>query len=195
MPNNPPKIYVESCCFIDLAKTRYGTALKEADREKQIWFAERILRAGRAGDLQVYTSAMTSIECIHINRQYSPEIQQIFKGLLSGASGVIIVQPDPFIIDRARELRWVYNIELKPMDSLHVASALEVGCVELITTDNLILNRLKATEIKAKNLRLRATLAADTAYLDEKYRQGSLEAAPQAVVPEKPPPRGRRIKI
>jgi hypothetical protein len=128
-----------------------------------------------------------------------PEIQQIFKALLSGASGVISIQPDPFVIERARQLLWVHNIALKPMDILHVASALEVGCVELITTDSGILNKMKASEINGKNLPLRAILAADTAYLGEKYRQAAmtLENAPKAdkPMPEIPGLRVRKLNF
>ena len=47
--------------------------------------------------------------------------------------------------------------------------------MELITTDDRILKRLKADEINAKRLRIRATLAADTAYLDDKYSHEAMK--------------------
>jgi len=144
---------------------------------------------------------MTSIECVHIDQQYTPEIQQVFRALLSGASGVTIIQPNPFVIEKARQLRWVHDIVLKPMDSFHVASALEAECVEFVTTDGAILKRVNP--INAKNLPLRAILAADTAYLSDKHRQAvlALENAPkpkptevEASIPMAPEPKGRKIK-
>lgn len=167
------KIYIESCSFIDLAKTQRGVAL-DSERQNETWFAEQILRAGRAEDLTVFTSALTAIECVHIDKEYPPEVQRVFRTLLSGASGVILVQPDPFVIERARELRWIHKIELKPMDSLHVACALEAGCAELITTDTKILNRLRSPQLNGANLGLKAILASQTGLLPDKYRQGNL---------------------
>ena len=167
------KIYLESCPFIDLAKTQRGITL-DPERQHETWFAGQILRAGRAGDLTVFTSALTSIECVHIDQEYPLEVQRIFKALLSGASGVIPVQPDPFVTERARDLRWIHNIALKPMDSLHVACALEAGCTELITTDTKILNRLKSAQLNGANLGLKAILASQTGLLPDKYRQGNL---------------------
>jgi predicted nucleic acid-binding protein len=168
MAANPPKVYCESCCFIDLAKKQHGVTTDPA-RDRHLWFAEQILRAGRAGDLQVYTLTLTTVECLHIDRQYTPEIQRIFKTLLSGASGIIPIQPDPFVVERARDLRWVHNLTLKPFDSLHVAAALEVGCTEFITTDGGILKRFD--QLNSASLGLRAIMAADTRMLPEGYKQ------------------------
>jgi predicted nucleic acid-binding protein len=167
------KIYLESCAFIDLAKTQRGVKL-DPERENQTWFAGQILRAGREKDLLVYTSILTMIECIHIDQEYSPEVQRIFRGLLSGASGVIPIQPEIFVAERARELRWTHKIHLKPLDSLHVASAIEVGCTEIVTTDGKILTRLKAGQLNGKNLGIRAILASETNLLPDKYRQQKL---------------------
>lgn len=168
MAATPPKVYCESCCFIDLAKKRHGATTDPA-RDRHLWFAEQILRAARAKDLEVYTLTLTTVECLHIDKQYTPEIQRIFKTLLSGASGVIPIQPDPFVVGRARDLRWVHNLILKPFDSLHVAAALEVGCTEFITTDGLILKRFDA--VNGAKLRLRAILAGDTGLLPDNYKQ------------------------
>jgi PIN domain len=185
MPNSP-KVYLESCCFIDLAKQRIGVPLPDAAREKEIWFCRQILRAGRAGDMSVYTSALTTIECLHIDKQYTPEIQRAFTTLLSGASGVIPVQPEIFVIERARDLRWIHKVELKPLDGMHVASALEAGCVELITTDEGIHKKMKGPEITALNVGLRAILASQTQTLPAQYRQDQMALkASDLVLPER----------
>lgn len=179
MAANPPKVYCDSCCFIDLAKKRHG-AETDPKRERHLWFAEQILRAGRAEHLSVYTLTLTIVECLHIDQQYTPDVQRIFKTLLSGASGVILVQPDPFVVERARDLRWIHNLTLQPFDSLHVAAALEVGCTEFITTDGGILKRFNP--INGAKLGLRAIMAADSSALPEGYKQTDAPGIP----PKKP---------
>ena len=57
--------------------------------------------------------------------------------LISGKSGVIPAQPTPLIVEKARDLVWVYGATLKAMDALHVASAMHHKCNHFITTDNL----------------------------------------------------------
>lgn len=167
------KIYIDSCTFIDLAKVRREIRL-DTDRQKEIWYAEQILRATRAKEISAFTSTLTIAECLHIDQEYPPEVQRIFRILLSGANGVIPVSPDLFVVERARDLRWIQKIALKPMDSIHVASALEAGCTELITTDQKMLKRLRSGALNAAELGLRAILASETTLLPDEYRQGRL---------------------
>jgi predicted nucleic acid-binding protein len=174
------KVYLESCCFIDLAKRQLGIPTTDPIREKHVWFAEQFLRAARAGDLAVYTSMLTITECLHVDKQYSTDVQRIFRALLSGASGIVPIQPDIFIVERARDLRWVYDIVLKPMDSLHVASAVEVGCAEFITTDDRILKKIDPAQISAAHLGLQAVLASDSGVLPDGYRQAVMKLVPSA---------------
>lgn len=140
------------------------------------------MRAGRRGDLVVCTSLLTLTECLHVNQEYSDEVQHTFKVLLSGASGVIPIQPDIFIIERARDLRWVHNIALKPLDSIHVASAIEFGCAEFVTTDEPVLKRVNG--INGAHQNIQAILASCTDLLPDEYRQAKMSlGAPASGAP------------
>jgi predicted nucleic acid-binding protein len=69
----------------------------------------------------------------------SAETQRFFSELLtSGGSGVSLVQPTRTILDRARDLRWRHEFTFKPIDSIHVATAIQMQCVELLTRDEKI---------------------------------------------------------
>ncbi|MBK80454.1 MAG: hypothetical protein CMQ43_06005 [Gammaproteobacteria bacterium] len=168
-----PKIYIDSCCFIEVAQEQLGVTQSSEDNR---WFTKRLVDAAKAGDVAVYTSLLTQAECLYVNdtsgsKLSSDEVQKLFKSLLSsGRSGVIPIEPSLFVIDAARDLNWVHSLNLRPMDSIHVASARFVGCSELLTLDRKTM--LTESRVSAlKSLGLRVIEPKDTLLLPPQYRQ------------------------
>ena len=143
-----PKVYFDACCFIDMAQASMSLPLNPG-RENHVHACRSFLRAARAkpADALVYTSTVTLVECLSVTDMTDPtnhqkilndEVQRLFKGLLqSGVSGVVSVATTPMIAEGARDLRWKHGVTTKPMDSLHIAAAMKMGCTHFITTDTL----------------------------------------------------------
>jgi predicted nucleic acid-binding protein len=169
-----PKIYIESCPLIDMAKHRAKLAMDanpatQSQRENAVWFCKKILEAARNGDLEVYASAVSIGECTYVERgvPVSQDTQDFFNMLLcSGRSGIRLVQPMESLWVAARNLRWKENVNLKPMDSLHIATALHMGCSEFITTDSGIYKQRD----KFDSPKLSIIQAFETKVLPDKYR-------------------------
>jgi predicted nucleic acid-binding protein len=163
----PPKIYVESCPFIDLVKHKAKVSLGD-DREKNCWWLNKMLEASRNGDMEIVTSSLTVSECTHIEPgkpQPTKEVQEFFEELLtSGAGGVSLIQPVMRIVKRSRDLRWKDGLTLKCLDAMHLASALELSCEELITTDGRLISCAQTFASKLKII-----TAQQTTRLDQKY--------------------------
>ena len=166
------RVYFDSCCFIELAKGKFGKAL--LDGGKHIWYLETLLRASRAGKIQVVTSTLTVVECVGAGDDTSADVQHLFMGLLtSGKGGVFLLDPDLWVVERARDLRWKDGLNFKCPDSVHVATALENGCDELLTMDGVgasaksILKR--ASELQA--LGLRAVVPSETLLIPDEFKQ------------------------
>jgi predicted nucleic acid-binding protein len=173
MPTEP-RIYLDSCCFIEMAKHDLHAINSIPDSD--IWYYRKLLEASRNGDIKVFTSLLTISECLHVKSKndkviLNDEVKRLFTGILtSGRSGVTSIQPSLFIIERARDLNWIYNLSLRAMDRLHVASALEVGCSEFITTDGGI--HSKSQELNDQGLAI--IYARNTTVLPAEYRQLAL---------------------
>jgi len=138
-----PLIYFDACCFIDLAKTKL-TIPTLVEREKHIYFCRKILEASRAKEMGVYTSTITLAECVKLQDTSRPEgqqtidderVQKLFKGMLQSGVGVMPVAATPSITEAARNLRWKHSITIKPMDAIHVATAVAMKCTHFVTTD------------------------------------------------------------
>ena len=174
-------VYMDTCCFIDVVKKQKGLSTI-TNQDKDIWAAEQLLRAARNNDIRIYTSSLTMAELIGVRKNSNEtinmdaETQRLIGSILgSGRSGVIPVQPDYFVIKAARDLAWTHGFSaVKPMDRMHLATAISVSCVEFVTTDN----RLKST-IRTKmlgKLGLRICNTKDTTILPDQYRQMVLHA-------------------
>lgn len=83
---------------------------------------------------------------------------------------VKLVQASLFIGEDARDLRWKHGIALRDADSIHVASALDRKCEELLTTDGRLL-RLSSHVDKFAKLGLRVGAGRTTLCLPDRYRQ------------------------
>jgi hypothetical protein len=95
---NIPKIYVDSCAFIDHAKfearlTLGGSEQQQAERSRDVWRLARLLEASRLNAVRILTSSVAIAECAHVREPSHPvpsaETQRFFSELLtSGRSRV-----------------------------------------------------------------------------------------------------------
>lgn len=136
-----PKVYLDTNCFIDMVRHKLNVPFpaEQTNRVRLVGFCKAILLASKNGDLEAYISGMTVAECLHAGdkNNISEEAKLLINGLLtSGKGGVVQIQPSNFVMTRARDLFWVEKIKIKTVDRIHLASALEMGCDEFITTDN-----------------------------------------------------------
>jgi hypothetical protein len=176
------RIYLDACCFIELVLDASGGKL--AAGGKYVWYLRTLLRAAREKQVVVVTSLFTAAECLHADGKVDDKVQHLFRGFLtSGTSGVTPWQMDIFAIERARELRWKHDINLKPADAIHVATAIEARCDEFLTWDGLNPTKrqtiLKAGPTLAK-LGLNVCVPSDTQSIPDAYRQQQLAVAPAA---------------
>ena len=177
---NKLKVYFHPCCFIDLGKKKKGIALTEPNREDHIDFCKRLIRACRDDKIEIHTSYLTNLECLFIKDEQSRKIlddetKRLFDSIiLSGESGIIPIEPGYTIFEKAKELSWVHGIIFKgAMDSIHVASALLVGCDEFISTDE---KSLKGIKESIERLGLKMIFhAKDTNCLPGEYLQERLD--------------------
>lgn len=165
------RIYVDSCCFIDLVKTNIGKMLSD-DKEHDVWFLKRLLEAHRDGEVFVCTSVLTIAECRHAGEDDVTEaVKSLFNRFLTSGQYLRLVQLTPFTAQDARDLRWVHGISgLRGPDSIHIASALEMKCEEFLSCDGK-LERVGKHSGPLSRLGLYVKRAQDTACLPAKYRQ------------------------
>ena len=163
-----PRLYIESCCFIDAAKHTIGLGNK--DRSDDVWFLHQLLEAHKDKAIEVFTSVLTIAECTHADGNSDKRIRDIFDRLLTSGQYCILVQPTLFIAMDARDLRWKHNISLRGADGLHVASGLDRKCQELLTTDQKIIDNGG----KIGPLGMRVIRPSETLLLPDKYRQGNM---------------------
>jgi predicted nucleic acid-binding protein len=165
-----PRVYLDSCCFIDAVKQTLNMSL-DSDRVKDVWHIKQLLQAHRDGEVQVFTSTFAIAECTHVEGDVSQEVKTEFHNLLMSGQYVVLVQPTPFIMTDARDLRWGKALALRGADAVHVASALDRKCEEFITTDKMAAKLNANAAIKTAGLK--AITGRDTRCLPDKYRQGS----------------------
>jgi len=173
------RLYVDSCVLIDLAKHKANLTLDanpegQTAREGDVWRLERLLFASRDKVVKIYTSSLTLAECNHLgDSNPTPDVatQRFFSELLaSGKSGIYLVQPSYIIMEKARDLRWRHSIYLSPSDSIHAATALHMGCKEILTLDK----DFQKNKDKLAQHKLAVVRPNDTALLPTKYAQDSL---------------------
>ncbi len=138
-----PRVYMDACCFIDLAKQRIDLQTPK-ERDAHIFYCKKFIEAARNDDASVYTSTVSVVECVKVTDHMTPggptiedeRVKALFKGMLMSAkSGILPVMPNPRITEDARNLRWEHGITCGPMDAIHIATALSVKCSHFFTTD------------------------------------------------------------
>ncbi len=168
------RVYVDSCCFIDLVKIDIGKALA-ANKEHSVWFLKRLLEAHRDGEVFICTSVLTIAECQHAGEvDISENVKSIFNRFLMSGQYLRLAQITPFTAQDARDLRWVHGISgLRGPDSIHIASALEMKCEEFLSDDGRLVRAGKESGPLSR-LGLYVKEPKDTACLPAKYRQMEL---------------------
>ena len=189
-----PRIYVDSCCFIEVVKHRKGIPLSTNDpaeiaiRESDCWFFRKLCDASRDGAVQLVTSMLSVAECLHVGETGGPsqETRDLLTDFLTSGTVVNLVEPDLFVAERARDLFWRDGILLSGADSLHVASALIDGCVEFLTLDGKIKRQKKfASAIpQLKTVGLSVIRPSETGKLPNEYRTDDLVALASQTPPK-----------
>ena len=165
-----PRIYLDACCFIDIAKTKIGRTLTLA-RESDVWLIQKYLEANAKKDAIVFTSVLTIAECLHADGVSDMSVRSLFTRLLTSGQHVTLVQPTPFLATEARDLRWKHGVEgIRGADYIHIQSAIATRCSELLTTDRGISENAESLQ----KLGLRVSAPRETELLPSKYRQGSM---------------------
>lgn len=168
------RVYLDSCCFIDMVKTKVGKKLA-SDRELDVWHLKRLLEANRDNEVQCFTSTFSIAECSHDGEgKVSEAVKSEFNRLLMSGQYVRLVQMTPFIAQDARDLRWNHGLNVKGADAIHVASAVAMKCDEFISCNGKLERLLKLKSGIAK-LGLQIRRGKDTVCLPAKYRQLELE--------------------
>lgn len=163
------RIYMESSCFIDVAKYKLGYQHLIDDlaaREEHIQYCIKMLKAAEFNDLRVLTANLTVSECKYINGRLDDEIKRLFRSILSSGRIVRLVTDNIFIGEIARDFLWEHDIHFKRgADGIHVATALYSNCGEFITYDKGILKNAP----KLEKLGIRAITADQTKLLPRQY--------------------------
>jgi predicted nucleic acid-binding protein len=132
MPKNRQHIYWDSDCFLAI--------LNDAEPQKSK-LCQSVLKDARDGKILIVTSAIALIEVIRIKGK--PRVDRIAEKKITGFlenSYINIRDVTPAVGLKARELIWRHN--LRPKDSIHVATALlcKVPTLHAFDTDLLKLN-------------------------------------------------------
>ena len=144
------RVYLDSCCFIDMVKTKVGRKLT-TDREMDVWTLKRLLEANRDSEVQCFTSTLSIAECSHDGEgKVTDEVKSEFNRLLMSGQYIRLVQMTPFIAQDARDLRWNHGFNIKGADGIYVASALAMKCDELISCNGKLERLIKSKAAFAK---------------------------------------------
>ena len=139
-----------------------------------MWHITKLLAAGRNGEIDVFTSIITVAECTHVEGgkpQPALDIQEFYSELLtSGRGGVTLVQATLGIVELSRQLRWKDGLHLTGLDSIHLATAIHMGCQEIITTDGKISKCAESLQARISIIQ-----ASATKLLPPKYNVRELE--------------------
>ncbi|MGA7711859.1 MAG: PIN domain-containing protein [Rhizomicrobium sp.] len=172
-----PAIYLDSCCFIDAVKEQ--VKLLPEDRTEDVWHLKQLFRAHQNGEVALFTSMLSLAECVAVEKAQSavPEnIQERFRRLLTSGQYVFLHTQTPRTGKIVQDMRWEHGLVLGGPDCLHVAAALEVGCVEFITTDERLQKaKFRDASPKITALGMRLIKASNTEWLPPEYRQGKWE--------------------
>src|SRR5436190_1882779 len=166
-----PRIYIDSCYYIDVAKGETRVKAEDPGREKHIWWVQTLLTAAIAGDVEIIASTMIIAECLHVgdSTTISDTTRDTFRRLLMGGQ-VTLVAPDVFIVERARDLLWTDGIKCGGgTDAVHVATALEMRCEEFLTYNTNKGPGKADAAVKLAAKKLRVISAPLTSVLPDKY--------------------------
>ena len=173
MAANLAKIYIETTCFVEMAKHAIGTG--NPSRDTDIWHLKMLLQAAKDGKLEVYTATLTVAECQHAEEPSTTgmpanEVKTLFKNFLTSWQYLTLIQDTILVAEQARNLRWVHGICLSGPDSIHAASYMELRCDEFLSFDTAF-HKKKA---QLDGLAVKVRLPRNTAFLPNEYRQAMI---------------------
>jgi len=175
MPTKP-RVYIDSCGFIDAVKQSVGAL--PTDRDADVWHIKKLMEAHRKGDVSVLTSYLTAAECVAIQAGQTsvPEnVQEHFRRLLTSGQYVELLQQTPRTAQISQNLRWKHGLVFGGPDALHFAAAIEASVDEFITTDERLKKPKVATSVEALGaIGLRLIRGSATQCLPAQYRQGEM---------------------
>jgi len=163
-----PRVYTDSCCFIELALQSIGK--HKSERENDLWHLKALFDAAFDEKIELLTATLSIAECSHANGDVSDDIKSLFKRLLTSGRYILLVQDTVLVAERARNLRWAHGLTFRGADAIHIASAMEMKCDEFLTWDNRIHGQAEALA----NLGLPIHYPCDTGSLPMEYRQQNL---------------------
>lgn len=171
---NKNRIYIDSCCFIDIVKHQVKVELTP-EQDNNVWFLKKLLEAHRDGSLIAHTSVLAVAECLAVEKgqiDVPEDVKNRFRALLTSGQFVHLLNPTPETTRLVQAFRWKHNLVLSGADAIHLASALERGCTEFITTDD----RLKSSKVQKalevlSSLGVRTIPASKTQELSAEARQ------------------------
>lgn len=174
---NKPRIYIDSCCLIDLVKHE---VLKLPDTATaDFWYTKQLLQAHRDGEVQVVTSILSAAECVGVEpgqTEVPPEAQALFRRLLTSGQYLHLRQTTPRTGLIGQDLRWKHKLVLGGPDAIHIATAIEAQVAEFLTNDG----RLRGKKVAAAIPKLtsaygmRIITPSKTGYLPDRYKQGDI---------------------
>jgi predicted nucleic acid-binding protein len=162
--------YIDACCIIEALKKRRGIALSHPIAEVDM--IERIMRAARDGEIELFTSMMTVAEVVHLGDKPPPaDLKPLVERLiLSGRDGITSVATTPQIVELARDLAIDEGLWDGVADRIHVASAITVGVSEILSLDGRLGRRLGQSTIR----KCQIVSPSQTTILPDSYRANDL---------------------
>lgn len=149
-------------------------AAMEDGRLNEAWFVERLLEAAKDEEIRLITSTIALVECISAGEDFptpiADETKQLFSDFLWSGVYIELVPFDPFVAERARNLRWLDGVKIKNQDAIHVATALMEGAVEFLTTDDKLKKRYAPLIEQARNDGMSTIVPSETGHLSEERR-------------------------
>jgi predicted nucleic acid-binding protein len=145
-------VYVDTNILIDYVKLQQSEFSYLIDEQNSI-FIKGIIAACQDTNIIGYTSMLTMVECLYIRdeqntHQKTDDIKNLFDDiLLSVKGGIITVEPTMQIIKKARDLYWDDKVNIrKPIDLIHLSTALHFRCQEFYTFDQKDFNKCEYLE-------------------------------------------------
>jgi hypothetical protein len=83
------KVYLDSCCFIELALQAVGK--NDSGRDNDLRFLKELLNAAFAEEIDVLTSTLSIAECSHAKGDVSEDVKSLFKRFLTSGRYVFLI--------------------------------------------------------------------------------------------------------